>query len=310
MRAKRVLLSIVAVVGLLAGVVGLTSASADVAPTKYYACLKAGVLYSVGTTTPRSCPLGGTVISWNETGSQGPQGLPGAPGNQGLQGPQGEQGPQGPAGPSGGLTCEDERRINDAVPSFAIRPECGLVAVADGFAPDGSYNVNGSNFVESYPLGNPPGNHDVANRFEVTGGADVNLQYLDLAVKPWNTSGPLEVYLVGERPAARASLTSEPDMTNVLEKWVRTNEEMTVNGNRYYSTTHAVLTAGSKYWIVLSVPEPNTRYYWYVGIQPVTGFAQAERYDFEVSGAAPGTWIGSDFVSGSGGFRVVGSPTS
>ena len=57
--------------------------------TTYYACLKAGRLTEVGTTSP-TCKKGASVISWN---SQGPAGPPGTNGTNGAPGATGPAGP-------------------------------------------------------------------------------------------------------------------------------------------------------------------------------------------------------------------------
>jgi len=76
MSSKRLIL-VFASVGVVTGMVFVASTVFAKAPVvTYYACLKAGKLTKVGTTSP-SCPKGATVISWNSTGPRGPAG-PGA----------------------------------------------------------------------------------------------------------------------------------------------------------------------------------------------------------------------------------------
>jgi collagen triple helix repeat protein len=73
-------------------------ASAD---TTYYACVSRGGGLDLVSTSPRTCPAGESLISWNEAGPQGPQGPQGSPGPQGPAGPAGAVGAVGPAGPAG-----------------------------------------------------------------------------------------------------------------------------------------------------------------------------------------------------------------
>jgi hypothetical protein len=224
---------------------------------------------------------------------------------------QGPAGPTGPAGADGHLTCDDERRINAAVPTFEIREECGLIVVATGLGEDGSASTSGSSFVESAPFGNPPGDHDVAYRFEVVSSVNVSLEYIDLAVTARGSgSGPLDIYLVNEQPAPQnQNLSSEPDMLSILEQWQRTPQQLLIHGARLPSTMGPELAAGERYWLVLSVTEPASRYQWFSGVvDAMPGNARAERYDFTVSDQPPGTWIGADATGGSPGLRVVGLP--
>ena len=272
--------------------------------TVYTGCLTQGgnlVDVAVGE-EPRNPPCNPNqeTISWNAQGPRGAQGLPGE---------DGEPGPPGPPGPSGGLTCDDERRINDAIPAFELREECGLLTVVSGLAEDGSFNNTASNFVESAPFGNPPGDHDVAFGFEVTGDTDFVLERVDIAVESWTAgSGPLDVFLVPRRAVpANPNLTTEPDMANVLESWSLTAAELVVQGGQFVSVNGPILEAGGRYWIVLSVTEPASRYRWWSGLGDMPGGAKAERYDFTVGGNPPGTWIGSDLSGGAGGFRIIGS---
>jgi type VI secretion system secreted protein Hcp len=64
------------------GVTAAVTAAATGSSTTYYACLKAGKLIEVGTTSP-TCPGSAAPISW---GAQGPAGPAGAPGAQGAVG--------------------------------------------------------------------------------------------------------------------------------------------------------------------------------------------------------------------------------
>ena len=85
--ACAVIMSAVSVVGSAVVIAGASGPG-----TTYSACLKAGKLTKVGTTSP-TCKAGSTVISWN---SQGPAGPPGTNGTDGAPGPTGSQGPAGP----------------------------------------------------------------------------------------------------------------------------------------------------------------------------------------------------------------------
>jgi hypothetical protein len=275
----------------IAGGMALASDSSDVIT----ACVKpSGAMMIVDDLA--DCGAKEGTLTWN---TQGIQGEPG---------PEGPEGPEGPPGADGHLTCDDERRINAAAPAFQIREECGLITVASGLTEDGSASTGGSNFVDSAPFGNPPGDHDVAFRFEVSSDVDVSLEYLDLAVEHENGAAPLEVYLVAEKPSTNPNLSSLPDMDNVLEQWEVPSHQLVITGWRMFSVVGPTLEAHRRYWVVLSVTEENSRYRWWGGVEPMPGSAIAERYDFAVHSWPPGSWIGSDITGGSAGMRVVGSP--
>lgn len=99
---RRAMVPLAATAGALVGFTAMTAMAVNAADrnTTYYACLKAGKLSNVGTSSP-DCPRNSTEIQWNETGPKGPSGATGAQGLPGEQGPQGERGPQGPQGEQG-----------------------------------------------------------------------------------------------------------------------------------------------------------------------------------------------------------------
>lgn len=102
---RSAIVPLAATAGALVGFTAMTALAVNAADrsTTYYACLKAGKLSNVGTSSP-DCPRNSTEIQWNETGPKGPTGATGAqglPGERGAQGPQGERGSQGEQGPAG-----------------------------------------------------------------------------------------------------------------------------------------------------------------------------------------------------------------
>ena len=158
------------------------------------------------------------------------------------------------------------------------------VLIVGNMAADGSYRTGSSNFVESYPYGNPPGDHDVATRFTVpAGGTAYRLSSLRM---PFETtvSGPLDVFLVGEMPCdvtihrCDSETTVGPDLSNVLETWRlsgATGQDM-----NFASGSRPLLAAGQSYWIVASIPEDAVaQWRWWSGSIPSIGWAKAERYD-------------------------------
>jgi hypothetical protein len=305
---RRVVIAVLGAVAALTVMGGVALAQGGGGDT-FYACANSqnDRVDKISTGEPPTCSGVWEPVSWN---SEGPAG---------EQGPQGEQGPTGPIGPAGGLTCADERRINDAAPGFEVRGECGVVLAATSLGPNGEYR-RGSHFIESVPFGNPPGDHDVAQRFEVVSDSDLILEYVDLAIHfQGSNPGKLEIFLVGET-ARQGALSSEPDMSNVLEHWQAApleSDEFGAGvvaipnapwGMRLSSKTGPKLEVGQRYWLVGIVTRDNTQYRWWLGADVLpTGSATAERYGIDVGQWPAGSWIGSDHPEGLG-LRVAGIP--
>lgn len=137
-------LGIYALVAVLAFSAGFATLAHATSPITFYACQSIGLksLYNVVTSpsTPLECKKGDVAVQWNQVGPMGSQGSQGEAGSVGPQGPKGDtgpmgaQGPQGPAGPAGtgGTSCDLERRIKDALPSFQLSAECTDDADYDG----------------------------------------------------------------------------------------------------------------------------------------------------------------------------------
>jgi len=223
-----------------------------------------------------------SLLTWNQ------QGVKGDPGPVGPQGPVGPEGPAGPVGP----------------PGPALTPD----VVATNLANDGTWNPNGSHFVESDPYGNPPGDHDVATRFVVPGGGpSYRLAELHLALAPLN-QGPLDLYLVGEIQCSLAICTQPdgfaPDMSNVIEVWHRSGGS--VDDMRFPSVNRPSLAPGTAYWIVATIPEEATaRWRWWVGVVASDTYGKAERYDCCFDHLWNST-VGN--VSAGPGYRILGTP--
>jgi hypothetical protein len=232
------------VAGIAIGVVGIGVAHAAIpdADGDITACVnRLGGVRIIDTETGQACSRFEQMLEWNQ------------------QGPAGPPGPPGPAGPPGASSAS--------------------VVVASNLGTDGGWNNSASNFVESEPFGNPPGDHDVATRFQVpSSGPGFRLDQFVIAVG--DASGPLDVYLVGESPCSSGVCTSAdgfaPDMNNVLEVWHRSGP----SGTTFESATQPTLVAGSAYWIVATIPEDATgRWRWWSGLLALDTFGKAERYD-------------------------------
>jgi hypothetical protein len=78
----------VTIAAISVGASAVVIAGASGAGTTYYACLKAGKLTEVGTTSP-TCKAASSVVSWNSQGPAGPAGTNGTNGAPGATGPAG-----------------------------------------------------------------------------------------------------------------------------------------------------------------------------------------------------------------------------
>jgi hypothetical protein len=94
MRSKKLVVLVTGLlVGLLAGAVGVSVASADPSTKPISVCTKKAMVVSA--TKAGKCPRGTRMVELNRRGVQG------VPGPQGERGPMGPVGPAGPAGGAG-----------------------------------------------------------------------------------------------------------------------------------------------------------------------------------------------------------------
>lgn len=307
-RWQTVLPAIVVVVG-VAGVA--YAAIPDSSTGRFDGCVSkaTGVLRVIDRSKNQRCVTSGilaeTAITWNQTGPQGSVGPQGPAGPPGAPGPNGEPGPQGAPGQ---LQCSDEQRIHVVLPGFAIRPECTIVA-ATNLSASGGWNTSGSRFIETRPYGNPPADHDVAQRFTLSTNSAFHLVAIEVPLADPIGTGPLSARLLGATPN-NGSLTSVPDETTELATWAVTTDQMSSVGlMRLPATQPVTLSPNTAYWLVLSYDGlPGNQVRWYAsGGGVLTGSGFAERY-FNCPtcpGAPDSPWIGSDHPEGMA-IRVTG----
>lgn len=150
------------------------------------------------------------------------------------------------------------------------------VVLVSTFGDDDDFSASSSHGATSPPRGNPPADNDVAAGFAVPEDNAYTLATVELAVTWWTGVNELDVYLMGDRMPATPNPTGiphEPDDATVLEHWRLSDEVIRdVPGPvgpegilRLDSTVRPVLEAGTTYWVVISVPEPNTYMPWWIG---------------------------------------------
>lgn len=147
----------------LAIAIALSGSSAVFAESQgtvtYYGCLSKGLITRV-TMKSHTCPIGYTMIRWNQVGPagpagpagpQGPQGPKGDPGTvgpagdtgpQGLQGLKGDPGPVGPIGPQGPQGLKGDSIQGPPGPDGAAGP-AGPQGLKGDTGPAGSQGLKG-----------------------------------------------------------------------------------------------------------------------------------------------------------------------
>jgi hypothetical protein len=146
--------------------------------------------------------------------------------------------------------------------------------IYDNFGLNDTYNTSGTRSATTPNRGNPPSDNDVANAFLVPTTSDFLLDSIELAV--WRMAGANELDawitedIIAINPRDGSYPRGEPDMNNILEHFRFSNQAVSSGGLGSIimaeSVLHPLLKANSKYWLAISVPEPDSEIAWYSSI--------------------------------------------
>jgi hypothetical protein len=186
-------------------------------------------------------------------------------------------------------------------------PLASALVVYSGFGEGDSYDYFNSRSATTPDRGNPAADGDVAQAFTVSVGEDVRLDAIDLAVRLVSGANKLDVWLMGNRPSVGQS-HGEPD-GNIIEAF-------RVDGGLTYATVGSIVSvnsvvrptlfSGEEYWLVLSVPEPNSQVAFLSAATELSPRSVwiAERFDFNAY-----QWEVAFSEAGPGyAFRIEASP--
>ena len=136
----------------------------------------------------------------------------------------------------------------------------------DSFDPGDIYYTHGSRSATSPNQGNPSADNNVANGFINDSGADYLFESIEVALLYRTGPNELDVWLMGNNPEGNGGTIGTPDENNIIESFRLSNQttgESIGSIVKIDSVLKPVLKAGSQYWIVLSVPEPNSQIAWW-----------------------------------------------
>ncbi len=163
------------------------------------------------------------------------------------------------------------KKLLDRVKLFQSR---GQIIVTDEFGVDDSFYPYGSRSATTPDRGNPPSDGDIGVAFEVPVGQNVYLETLTLALQ-FRAGDELDVLIVPD-------LEGSPDHANPLETLtVQGSPSSPLKVECVRSREHPLLQKGQRYWIVLSVPRPESEVALYsasLDFNPRTALI-AERFD-------------------------------
>ena len=224
-----------------------------------------------------------------------------------------------------------EGTLLDGAPVIGDQVTCSNVTDGDGvfyantcpgqpgilhnsFGANDDFHTGGQKSVTTPDQGNPPADNDLAEGFEIPAGPNHTFETIEVALSFYSGANELDVYLLGDRiPAVpnSAGITHEPDDTNVLEHWrisgqVATDPPGPDHILRIESVVHPLLEVGKRYWVMLSVPEPNSRIAWWSSSLEYGG----PSFHAERNSSLDFLWRVAEFTDGGGlSLRVTATAT-
>jgi protein kinase-like protein len=173
----------------------------------------------------------------------------------------------------------------------------GLLTLVDRFGADDGFYPNGCRSATTAPRGNPPGRQELATSFIQSEAADVRVHSLTLVLGGRGSS------LTKAHVALLGDLEGAPDDTDLLEDFI-INVGPVPTVYEAKSQKHPRLRAASRYWVRLSVNDPNAEVAWWVA--PIEFIPQSETF---AERQERGAWRVANSPGGPGhALRVLGRP--
>jgi hypothetical protein len=182
--------------------------------------------------------------------------------------------------------------------------------IYSGFSPDDAYSTSASRSATTPNRGNPPADGDLGAHFRVPANSDYALDSIELALRFDAGVNALDIWImrsvINVNPLDGGQPRDEPDDQGVLEHFLITNSVLPGIGNIVFLESQArpILAADSLYWVVISVPEPDSEIAWWAAHESLipNPVWLAERFDLE-------PWIVRFSLEGPGrAFRVTATP--
>jgi len=122
---------------------------------------------------------------------------------------------------------------------------------------------------------------DIAMGFDVPSGRDYLLDSVDVALSLVAGANVFELFLTETQPISHSwgGFQEEPNLTTsgIVESWRIRDRLENPALVHLESATGAVLKGGKRYWVVLSVPEPDSEVRWHSDGDIAPGYI-AERF--------------------------------
>jgi serine/threonine protein kinase len=132
----------------------------------------------------------------------------------------------------------------------------GFVIVYDSFGVNDTFSTSSSKSATTAPQGNPPSDGDIGTAFVVPSVEDLRLESITLALALGYGVNSAELWILGDQDGV-------PDEQNILETFQLVNMLSTQGSTITVSSSRQpLLQAARRYWLLLSVPEPDTRVAW------------------------------------------------
>lgn len=143
----------------------------------------------------------------------------------------------------------------------------------NSFGPGDAYDPGGSKSATTPSRGSPPSDQDQALGFITPQGPGWRLDSIEIALRRVAGADELDVYLMGDNWVGNKLLGWNPDLLiapdsgNVLEHIRLSGQVPIIPGGvgsivTVNSALRPVLDPDTLYWVVLSVPEPNSEIAW------------------------------------------------
>jgi|GEM_PF-3482664 len=130
--------------------------------------------------------------------------------------------------------------------------ENGSIPIYDGFGLNDTFNATSFRSATMPPQGNPPADSDIGTAFLVPQGSDLQLESVHIALKLMNGANKVDIWLTEDDGI-------KPSNDKIIESF-SLNNILSHSGSiiSIPSIRQPVLQAGATYWLIISVPLPDS----------------------------------------------------
>jgi serine/threonine protein kinase len=190
---------------------------------------------------------------------------------------------------------EEVQNTLNLIHNYESYAQSGKSIVYDSFGLNDGFDSSSSRSATMPSQGNPPADGDVGTAFTIPQRKNLKLESLYLALALREGSNSINIWLAEDQ-------NGKPNGDNIIEAFALDNV-LSHSGSviSVFSSKNSILKVGKTYWIIISVPTPNTNVAWLsapLDFQPLKVLL-AERFDL-------GEWEIRESPSGPGyAFRII-----